>query len=139
MLSNELVRKILPQKGQMVMVDSLIQFMTGSSKTDLKIERKNIYFQNNIFCSAGLIENMAQTFLLGQYLEAERSEKKALYLLAAINSLKIISSPKEGDRIETETTLIKSAMGINRVLGKVYIGTELCAEATFTVTELLEE
>ena len=64
LLEKEAVENLLPQKFPFVMVDSMFSYTETSLVSGFSIKSDNIFFDNNTFLEAGLIEHMAQSVAL---------------------------------------------------------------------------
>lgn len=136
MLNSEEVKMILPQKGVAAVVDKVIGHSSNFTESEFTICDDSFYFKDSNSSHAGIIENMAQTFLLGQYISVKQKPEDSLFLLAAVNYLNVYKNLNENEVINTKTKLIKSAMGIFKVQGKTYLRNALIAEAEFIVKEV---
>jgi 3-hydroxymyristoyl/3-hydroxydecanoyl-(acyl carrier protein) dehydratase len=136
MLDRNKVKSVLPQKGAAKMVDALLHAAPLMAESEFKITEGNSYLDETNNNYGLVIENMAQTFLLGAYSESDEASAQSLYLLAAVNYIKTYDKLKVDDQIKTRTSLIKSAMGIYKVHGKTYLGNALIAESEFVLKEI---
>lgn len=120
------VHKLLPQQPPFIMVDKLIYFDQHKTTTSLIIGQDNIFVENGIFTSSGLIENIAQTCAvrmgyINQYIHKENVK---LGFIGSIRNLEIIRYPKVGERLTTSITIIEEIFQMTLVLAETRIGDE---------------
>jgi predicted hotdog family 3-hydroxylacyl-ACP dehydratase len=116
LLEKEAVENLLPQKFPFVMVDKMYSFTENTLVSGLKIQNDNIFFDNNIFLEAGLIEHMAQSVALHTGYEFFlRNEKAPTGYIGSIKEIEIKKLPKVNDTIQSTVTIIQEFAGITLV------------------------
>ena len=92
------IRKYLPHRKSMLMVDGLKTLTNDFVETEFSIKKNNIFLKNGIFIETGLVENIAQTCSViagSSYFNDgdERKENKSEVIgyITAIKSVKISS------------------------------------------------
>ncbi|MCD6544096.1 MAG: ABC transporter permease [Flavobacteriaceae bacterium] len=107
------IRKYLPHRDSMLMVDRLIDLKEDFVKTSFLIKKNNIFLKNNLFVESGLIENIAQTCSIiagSSYFNDgdERLENKSQVIgyISALKSVQINSLPQIGDLLFSHGTMI---------------------------------
>jgi len=58
------LKKLLPHREPMMMVDSLLEFSASKATVGFTIVKENLFVANNEFSETGLIEHMAQAAAL---------------------------------------------------------------------------
>ena len=115
-LEKKAVEDLLPQKFPFVMVDKMYSFTETSLVSGLKIQDDNIFFDNNVFLEAGLIEHMAQSVALhtgyGFFL---RNEIAPTGYIGSIKEIEIKKLPEINDTIESTVTILQEFAGITLV------------------------
>lgn len=116
LLEKEAVENLLPQKFPFVMVDKMYSFTENSLVSGLKIKNDNIFFDDNFFLEAGLIEHMAQSVALHTgYDFFLKNEKAPTGYIGSIKEIKIKKLPKINDTIQSTVTIIQEFAGITLV------------------------
>lgn len=116
LLEKNAVENLLPQKFPFVMVDKMYSFTETSLVSGLKIQNDNIFFDNNTFLEAGLIEHMAQSVALhtgyGFFL---RNEIAPTGYIGSIKDIEIKKLPEINDTIQSTVTILQEFGGITLV------------------------
>lgn len=116
LLEKNAVENLLPQKFPFVMVDKMYSFTETSLVSGLQIQNDNIFFDNNIFLEAGLIEHMAQSVALhtgyGFFL---RNEIAPTGYIGSIKDIEIKKLPEINDTIQSTVTILQEFGGITLV------------------------
>ena len=112
------VLKLLPQRPPFIMVDKLIYFDQQETITSFTVDQNNIFVENEIFTSSGLIENIAQTCAvrmgyINQYIYKENVK---LGFIGSIKNLEILKFPKVGDVLTTSIKIIEEVFQMTLVL-----------------------
>lgn len=107
------IKKYLPHRSPMLMVDMILFMDEEKVETIFEIKKGNIFIQNNTFTEVGLIENAAQTcssiVAKDYFVDANNKDKEhvdVVGFISAIKSLKIHALPKAGVTITTMATLV---------------------------------
>jgi predicted hotdog family 3-hydroxylacyl-ACP dehydratase len=116
LLEKEAVENLLPQKFPFVMVDKIYSFTENSLVSGLKIKEDNIFYDDNFFLEAGLIEHMAQSVALHTGYEFFLKDEKApTGYIGSIKEIEIKKLPKINDTIQSTVTIIQEFAGITLV------------------------
>lgn len=98
----ELIKKYIPQREPMIMVDRLISHDPAQTKSGFKILSDNVLVDKMKLSEAGLLENMAQTAALSKGYEVSKSGEKApVGFIGSVKNLHIKTLPRVGQVIET--------------------------------------
>ena len=102
------IKKYLPHRPPMLMVDMILKMDDETVETFFTIKEDNIFIQNNTFNEAGLIENAAQTcsaIVAKDYCVDENLLDKegveVIGFISALKSMKIHTLPVVGNTIVT--------------------------------------
>ena len=126
----ERVRELIPQKTPFVMVGELLSFTEDNLRSRFKIEKTNLFVENDLFVESGIIENMAQTVALHTGYQFFLLNKNApTGYLGAIKNVEINRLPKTGESIETTIEIIQEFMGVTLVDVVVFSGKEVIAKS----------
>ncbi|MEX1192653.1 MAG: hypothetical protein WEA99_11830 [Brumimicrobium sp.] len=110
------IRKFLPHREPMLMVDEISHLTVDEIITSLKINTDNIFIENGFFNETGIIENAAQTssgIIGGTYFDLNEGDEtyKIHGYISKIKRVDIFSLPKVNSSIETRSKLISSYPG----------------------------
>jgi predicted hotdog family 3-hydroxylacyl-ACP dehydratase len=116
LLEKEAVENLLPQKFPFVMVDKMYSYTETSLVSGFKIQNDNIFFDNNTFLEAGLIEHMAQSVALHTgYQFFLKKEIAPTGYIGSIKEIEIKKLPKMDDTIQSTVTILQEFAGITLV------------------------
>ncbi|KLT70653.1 MULTISPECIES: hypothetical protein [Flavobacterium] len=116
LLEKEAVENLLPQKFPFVMVDKMYSFTENTLVSGLNITDDNIFFNQNTFLEAGLIEHMAQSVALHTgYDFFLKNQKAPTGYIGSIKEIQIKKLPKINDTIQSTVTIIQEFAGITLV------------------------
>lgn len=116
LLEKQDVENLLPQKFPFVMVDKMYSFSETTLVSGLKIKSDNIFFDNDTFLEAGLIEHMAQSVALHTgYQFFLKNETAPTGYIGSIKEIKIKKLPKINDTIQSTITILQEFAGITLV------------------------
>lgn len=120
------VLKLLPQQPPFIMVDKLIYFDQHKTITSLLVDQNNIFIEDEILTSSGLIENIAQTCAvrmgyINQYIYKDNVK---LGFIGSVRNLEIFRYPKIGEELVTSITIIEEVFQMTLVLAEIKVGEE---------------
>ena len=103
------VLKLLPQQPPFIMVDKLLYFDQLTTITCLEVNQNNIFVDNGIFTSSGLIENIAQTCAvrMGYINQFIYKENVKLGFIGSIKNLEIHRNPIIGETLTTSIKIVE--------------------------------
>lgn len=136
MLEIEDIKKIIPHRSPMLLVDRVDELVPGVSAVGYKgVTYNEPFFQGHypdypVMPGVLIVEALAQTGAVA--LLSSEEYKNKLVFFGGINKAKFRNQVKPGCllRLETELTKIKGPIGIGQ--GKAYVDGVLAAEAEFT-------
>lgn len=110
------IKNLIPQKAPFIMVDTLWSHSKSEAISSLTIQKANLFFENNTFLEAGLIENMAQTVALhtGYEYFLKGIDPPTGYI-GAIKNVEISKLPVLNETISTEVRIIQEFLGVTLV------------------------
>ena len=107
------IRKYLPHRKSMLMVDELETLSKDFVKTKFLIDKNNIFIKDGNFIESGLVENIAQTCSViagSSYFNEgdKRHENKSRVIgyISALKSVDIYEMPKVNDLLVSQGTMI---------------------------------
>ena len=97
------VKLIIPQREPIIMIDEIVNHSDVKTTTSLTINKTNIFVEENIFQSSGLIENMAQSSAARMGIQTNKEGNKPLLgYIASIKNFMVNRLPEVGEKILTE-------------------------------------
>lgn len=128
------VRKLIPQKEPMIMVDGLFEHNNFQTISRLIITKNNLFCRDESFHEPGLIENMAQTAALRSGYEAHlKNEKPKTGFIGSLKNIKIHNLPKDSDELNTKITVLNELFQALIIRCEVYVDKKLMAEGEMTI------
>lgn len=121
------------------MVDDILGFENDVIYTQLEIRPDNILVCDGLFLEGGMIEHLAQSYILACYSKADSADAGSAFLLGGVKKMCAYRYPKVGETIRSEVKRTLFAMGIHQLQGNVYLGDELIFESTITVLQKTDE
>ncbi|MBA6153899.1 hypothetical protein [Gelidibacter maritimus] len=110
------IKKLIPHREPMIMVDSLLEFSDGEARVGFTILKDNLFVNNDEFSETGLIEHMAQAAALYIGFKNHAKEQSAKEgFIASIKKLNIQKLPKADEVITTNVTIIHEIMHMSTV------------------------
>ena len=97
------IKSVTPQREPIIMIDKILNHSDEKTSTSLTIKETNIFVEENIFQSSGLIEHIAQSSAARMGMQTiEEGKKPLLGYIASIKNMMINRLPKVGETILTE-------------------------------------
>lgn len=129
------IHELLPQKEPFVMVGRLIHFDMDKTVTETTVTEDNIFFEDGIFTSSGIIENIAQTCAarIGYINKYILKKNIQLGFIGAIKGLKLFRCPEAGETLRTTILTIEEIFGMTLVKATVCAGDETIAESEMKI------
>lgn len=105
------IKKFLPHRKPMLMVDSLKKLTNNSVETSFNISSECVFVSNGTFKEVGLIENAAQTcsIIVGKDFFSEfdtENNNRVVGFISSVKSFKIYKLPIIDNTITTKSNLI---------------------------------
>ena len=113
------IKTLIPQREPIIMIDKIISHSDEKTSTSLTIKETNIFVEENIFQSSGLIEHIAQSSAARMGMQTiEEGKKPLLGYIASIKNMMINRLPKVGETILTEIIVTNHINNIIVVQGE---------------------
>ena len=126
------ILNILPQRPPFVFVDALLHYDPEQTRTSFRIPEDALFVEDGRLCTAGLVENMAQS-------AAARTGYVARYILHVpvtigyigdVRKLRVLRHPRVGETLETTVFVRQDIFGITLTDIEVRSAGELLACAS---------
>ena len=129
------VLKLLPQQPPFIMVDKLLYFDQLTTITCLEVSQNNIFVDNGMFTSSGLIENIAQTCAvrMGYINQFIYKENVKLGFIGSIKNLEIYRNPIVGETLTTSIKIIEEVFQMTLVHAEIKINDETIVTAEMKI------
>ncbi len=140
-LSVEDIRKILPHRYPMLLVDRIIGFEDGVKAVGLKAVTINEPFFDGHFPGKPImpgvliLEALAQMGVIFANLTSGGIKPEQLIVFAGADAVKWRRQVVPGDMLTLETKLIKRRAGIWKMEAAAYVGEDKAAEGILTAAE----
>ena len=118
------IHTLLPQQEPFVMVGRLIHFDMEKTVTRTTVKPDNIFVENGLFTTSGIIENIAQTCAARIGYVNKYILRKGIQLgfIGAIRNLRLYRLPAAGQEIETAIVTVEEVFGMTLVTASVKSG-----------------
>lgn len=129
------IKKLLPHREPMIMVDSLLEFHEGKAIVGFTILKDNLFVSNDELIETGVIEHMAQAAALYNGFKNHSKDQTAKTgFIASIKKLQIQKLPQVDDILKTEVSIIHEIMHMSTVKLSTFInGVEIANAEMNTV------
>lgn len=118
----------IPQKPPFVLVDKLLYADQKTSRCSFRIPEGNLFTDDGVYSTAGLVESMAQTAAAGTgYLSKKEDRPVPLGYIGAVQKLEVNAWPAVSSTIEMTINLITNLMQVSLVSGTVRSGDQILA------------
>lgn len=134
------IHELLPQQEPFVMVGRLCHFDMDKTVTKTKISDSNIFVENGVFTTPGIIENIAQSCAARIGYVNKYILKKCVQIgfIGAVRNMNLYRCPKAGEEIETTIITIEEIFGMTLVSATVRAGDEIIAESEMKIASRVE-
>ena len=113
------IKSVIPQREPIIMIDKILNHSDEKTSTSLTIKETNIFVEENIFQSSGLIEHIAQSSAARMGMQTTEEENPPLLgYIASIKNMMINRLPKVGETILTEIIVTNHINNIIVVQGE---------------------
>lgn len=131
-----LIKKLIPQRDPMIMVDSLFYYDKTKVIGGLTINNSNLFVKDGFLNESGILEHMAQTVALhtGYSFYINNLVAPEGYI-GAMSNVIITKLPMVNDKLKTEIKILKKFLKIVLVEGKTLLNNEVIMTATMKTVE----
>jgi predicted hotdog family 3-hydroxylacyl-ACP dehydratase len=126
--------EFIPQKAPFVLVDKLLFADQKSSRCSFLIPEGNLFTDDGIYSTAGLVESMAQTAAAGTgYLSGKENKPPPLGYIGAVQKLEVFDWPLVKSEIHMTINLITNILQVSLVSGTVHSGDRILASCEMKI------
>lgn len=129
------IHELLPQQEPFVMIGKLRHFDMECSITETEVRADNIFVENGVFTSSGIIENIAQTCATRIGYVNKYILKKGIQIgfIGAIRNMKMYRCPTVGETIKTTIIIVEEIFDMTLITAKVMVNEEIIAESEMKI------
>ncbi len=128
------IKRFIPQREPIVMVDRLYEADDSHAETGLTLAPDNIFMQGGRFTEPGLIEHEAQSAsVLAGYKAVKRGEPAPVGYIGEIKKCVIARLPKAGESLVTEIDIVSEVGDISLARAVTRVGGETVCECQMKI------
>lgn len=137
-MGNEDIKKLVPQRDPILMVDSLMEVDGDVSVTCLSVRADNYFIdEDRLLAEPGIIEHIAQSasaFAGYRAMLAEAAEPPVGYI-GEVRKFRCYRCPQVGDELRTTITMGVEMAGVTIITGEVRLsgGDEIVADTQMKI------
>lgn len=130
----ENILQFIPQRHPFVMIDNLLFADEKITRTNFTVSAENIFYENDAFTEAGLLENIAQTAAAAAGYKAIMQNKPvSVGYIAAVKNFEIFFLPKINNELITEIVTTDHVLNVTVISGKVLCNGQLAAQCEMKI------
>ncbi len=130
------IRKLIPQRDPILMVDSLVDVKENTAVTALTITADNYFIDGDgKLAEAGLIEHIAQSAsaLAGYRIVAAGATEPPLGYIGEVKKFHCYRRPQTGEVLRTTVTMGVKVAGVTAITGETYVADQLVADTQMKI------
>lgn len=134
LIQGDNILDLIPQRSPIVMIDKFYGIENNISYSGLTIDKNNIFFDNDHFSEAGLIEHIAQSAAarIG-YLCQQQQIPVPIGFIGSVDKMKFHSFPSAGDELKSEITVMQEVDIITLISAIVKVRENVIAECRMKI------
>ena len=136
MLADIDIRKLLPQREPILVVDCLMEAGEGRAVTSFTVPEGHVFLEDDgTMAEVGLMENIAQSAsaLAGYAALLRGAEVPPVGYIGEIKRFQCLSCPHVGETLETTVTFGAEVGGVSIVDGEVRVGEMVIARTKMKI------
>ncbi|WP_440132770.1 3-hydroxyacyl-ACP dehydratase [Chitinophaga sancti] len=124
----------IPQRAPIVMVSGILEVKDNITRTGLQIAPDNLFVEDGVLKSPGLLENMAQTAAsrVG-YIAQQENTPVPIGFIGAVKDFEVFEFPPAGSFIETTTEIVSQVFNATMVAAKVQLNGKVMAQCELKI------
>ena len=135
LITGEEIKKLIPHREPMIMVDSFFGIDEGVSYSGLTVTEDNIFVENGHLSEAGVIEHIAQSAAAhAGFVSLADNKPAALGFIGAVNKCKILTLPRLNDKLFTSVKIENELFGIMLIRCHVHVDGNLTSECMMKIS-----
>lgn len=124
----------IPQRAPIVMVGGILEVKDNMTRTGLQIAPDNLFVEEGVLKSPGLLENMAQTAAARVgYIAQQENTPVPIGFIGAVKDFEVFEFPPAGSFIETTTEIVSQVFNATMVAAKVQLNGKVIAQCELKI------
>jgi predicted hotdog family 3-hydroxylacyl-ACP dehydratase len=124
----------IPQRAPIVMVGGILEVKDNITRTGLQIAPDNLFVEEGVLKSPGLLENMAQTAAARVgYIAQQENTPVPIGFIGAVKDFEVFEFPPAGSFIETTTEIVSQVFNATMVAAKVQLNGKVMAQCELKI------
>ncbi|QHS62665.1 3-hydroxyacyl-ACP dehydratase [Chitinophaga agri] len=124
----------IPQRTPIVMISGILEVRDNITRTGLQIAADNLFVEDGVLQSPGLLENMAQTAAARVgYIALQENTPVPIGFIGAVKDFEVFAFPPAGSFIETTTEIQSQVFNATMVAAKVTLNGQLMAQCELKI------
>lgn len=135
------VHGILPQQEPFVMIGTITHFDTTTISTETVVKPTNLFVNAGKLCTAGMIENIAQTCAarIGYVNKYILKKSVQIGVIASVRGMEVYTKPHVGNTIVTTVKIVGQVLGMMLAEATVTCNGQLLAKTQIKLAVKDEE
>lgn len=131
------ILELIPQRPPFVMVDCLTSCDATDAATEFTVRADNIFLDDGLLASAGVIENMAQSCAarIG-YLNSLQNQPVKIGFIGDIHNFSLTRQPALNDQLTTSVHIVEDVMNLTLAQVVTKVGDETVASAMMKIATI---
>lgn len=124
----------IPQRTPIVMIGGILEVKDNITRTGLQIAADNLFVEEGVLKSPGLLENMAQTAAARVgYIAQQENTPVPIGFIGAVKDFEVFEFPPAGSFIETTTEIQNQVFNATMVAAKVTLNGKVMAQCELKI------
>ena len=124
----------IPQRTPIVMISGILEVKDNITRTGLQIAADNLFVEDGVLKSPGLLENMAQTAAARVgYVAQQENTPVPIGFIGAVKDFEVFEFPPAGSFIETTTEIQSQVFNATMVAAKVTLNGKVMAQCELKI------
>jgi predicted hotdog family 3-hydroxylacyl-ACP dehydratase len=124
----------IPQRTPIVMISGILEVKDNITRTGLQIAADNLFVEDGVLKSPGLLENMAQTAAARVgYVARQENTPVPIGFIGAVKDFEVFEFPLAGSFIETTTEIQSQVFNATMVAARVTLNGKVMAQCELKI------
>lgn len=133
-IHSDSITAYIPQRTPIVMISGILEVKDNITRTGLQIAGDNLFVEDGVLKSPGLLENMAQTAAARVgYIAQQENTPVPIGFIGAVKDFEVFEFPPAGSFIETTTEIQSQVFNATMVAAKVTLDGKVMAQCELKI------
>lgn len=133
-IHSDSITAYIPQRTPIVMISGILEVKDNITRTGLQIAADNLFVEDGMLKSPGLLENMAQTAAARVgYIAQQENTPVPIGFIGAVKDFEVFEFPPAGSFIETTTEIQSQVFNATMVAAKVTLDGKVMAQCELKI------